>query len=125
MAPPEVSALPDGGTVADLEASGDVVLAVGGFAGVSAAKTGAVPIDSANAVSATRRNISRSFLSLHANNAFGTFNVSFLWGAVRKSAATKRALTSSWSANAFRFNVRAAIPVEHGSDHVSLTHDSA
>jgi len=77
LAPPEVSALPDGGLVADLDASGDVVLAVGGFAGVSAAKTGAIPIDSAKAVSATRRNISDSFLSLHANNAFGTFNVSF------------------------------------------------
>ena len=37
LAPPEVSALPEGGTVADLDASGDVVFAVGGFVGVSAA----------------------------------------------------------------------------------------
>jgi len=36
--------LPDGGTVADLEASGGVALAVGG---VSAANTGAIPMDSA------------------------------------------------------------------------------
>jgi hypothetical protein len=55
LAPPEVSALPDGGTVADLDASGDVVLAVGGFMGVSAAKTGAIPRNSANAVNAIRR----------------------------------------------------------------------
>jgi hypothetical protein len=37
LAPPEVSALPDGGMVADLDASGDVVFAVGGLVGVSAA----------------------------------------------------------------------------------------
>jgi hypothetical protein len=57
-----VSALPDGGMVADLDASGDVVLAVGGFAGVSAAKTGAMPMDSAKAVNARRRIMSGSFL---------------------------------------------------------------
>ena len=62
MAPPEVSALPDGGTVADLDASGDVVLAAGGFAGVSAAKTGAIPMDNVKAVNAKRRIISGSFL---------------------------------------------------------------
>jgi len=62
LAPPEVSALPDGGTVADLDASGDVVLAAGGFAGVSAAKTGAIPMDSTRAVNARRRIISNSFL---------------------------------------------------------------
>jgi hypothetical protein len=33
VAPPEVSALPDGGMVADLDASGDVVFAVGGLVG--------------------------------------------------------------------------------------------
>jgi hypothetical protein len=45
VAPPEVSGLPDGGTVADLDASGDTVFAVGGVDGdeVSAAKTGVSP----------------------------------------------------------------------------------
>ena len=62
MAPPDVSALPEGGTVADLDASGDVVLAAGGFAGVSAAKTGAIPMDNVKAVNAKRRIISGSFL---------------------------------------------------------------
>jgi hypothetical protein len=62
LAPPEVSALPEGGIVADLDASGDVVLAVGGFVGVSAAKTGAIPMDSTKAVHARRRIISNSFL---------------------------------------------------------------
>ena len=62
MAPPEVSALPDGGTVADLDASGDVVLAAGGFAGVSAAKTGAIPMDNVKAANAKMRIISGSFL---------------------------------------------------------------
>jgi hypothetical protein len=33
VAPPEVSAFPDDGIVADLEASGEVVLPVGGFVG--------------------------------------------------------------------------------------------
>jgi len=51
----EVSALPDGGTVADLDASGDVVFAVGGLVGVSAAKTGAIPMESAKAANARRR----------------------------------------------------------------------
>jgi hypothetical protein len=63
VAPPEVSALPEGGTVADLEASGDVVLAVGGCVDVSAAKTGAIPMESAKAVNARRRVITSSFLS--------------------------------------------------------------
>jgi len=60
VAPPEVSALPDGGTVAALEASGDVVLAVGGRVDVSAAKAGAIPMESAKAVNATRRIILKS-----------------------------------------------------------------
>jgi hypothetical protein len=55
LAPPEVSALPDCGIVADLDASGDVVLAVGGLVGVSAAKTGAIAMESVNAVSEIRR----------------------------------------------------------------------
>ena len=58
LAPPEVSALPDGGMVADLDASGDVVFAVGGCVDVSAAKTGAIPMESAKAVKARRRVIS-------------------------------------------------------------------
>jgi hypothetical protein len=62
-APPEVSALPDGGTVADLDASGDVVLAVGGCVDVSAAKTGAIPMESAKAVNPRKRIISKSPLS--------------------------------------------------------------
>ena len=61
LAPPEVSALPDGGTVADLDASGEVVLAVGGCVDVSAAKTGAIPMDSAKAVNAKRRVMSGPF----------------------------------------------------------------
>jgi len=55
LAPPEVSALPKDGTVADLDASGDVVPAVGGFVGVSAARTGAIDMDNVNAVSEIRR----------------------------------------------------------------------
>jgi hypothetical protein len=62
LAPPEVSALPDGGTVAELDASGDVVLVVGGLVGVSAARTGAIAMDSVNAVSEIRRIMSLSFL---------------------------------------------------------------
>jgi hypothetical protein len=62
LAPPEVSALPDGGMVADLDASGDVVFAVGGLVGVSAAKTGAIPMESAKAANARRRVMSSSFL---------------------------------------------------------------
>jgi hypothetical protein len=62
VAPPEVSVLPDGGTVADLDASGDVVLAVGGWVDVSAAKTGTIPMDSAKAVIARTRVMSGSFL---------------------------------------------------------------
>jgi hypothetical protein len=54
-APPEVSALPDSGLVADLDASGDVVLAAGGLFVVSAAKAGAIPIDSTKAVDARNR----------------------------------------------------------------------
>jgi hypothetical protein len=61
LAPPEVSALPEGGTVADLDASGDVVLAVGGCVDVSAAKTGAIPMESAKAVNARRRVITSTF----------------------------------------------------------------
>jgi hypothetical protein len=60
VAPPEVSAFPDGGTVADLDDSGDVVLAVGGCVDVSAAKTGAIPMESAMTVNARRRVISIS-----------------------------------------------------------------
>src|SRR5262249_25410156 len=62
LAPAEVSALPDGGTVADLDASGDVVLAVGGFVGVSAAKVAAIPMDKTKAVVASKRIMSLSFL---------------------------------------------------------------
>ena len=63
-APPEVSARPDGGIVADLDASGDVVLAVGGFVGCdefSVAIAGANPMASAVAVIARRRVMSPSF----------------------------------------------------------------
>jgi len=56
--------LPDGGIVADLDASGDVVLAVGGFVGCdefSVAIAGANPMASAVAVIARRRVMSPSF----------------------------------------------------------------
>jgi hypothetical protein len=57
VAPPEVSALPDGGMVADLDASGDTVSAVGGLVGdeVSPAITGVNPMASAVTVIARRR----------------------------------------------------------------------
>jgi hypothetical protein len=64
VAPPEVSALPDGGTVADLDASGDVVFAVGGWVGgdeFSVAIAGANPMASAVTVIARRRVMSSSF----------------------------------------------------------------
>ena len=52
VAPPEVLALPDGGTVADLDASGDTVFAVGGADGdeVSAASTGVTPMLNATTI---------------------------------------------------------------------------
>jgi hypothetical protein len=54
VVPPEVSALPEGGTVADLDASGDTVFAVGGADGdeVSAASTGVTPMLNATAINA-------------------------------------------------------------------------
>ena len=67
MAPPEVSALPEGGTLADLDASGGVALAAGGLVGVSAAKAVANPTDSTKAVEAIRRIISE-LLSLPASD---------------------------------------------------------
>jgi hypothetical protein len=70
LAPPEVSALPEGGIVADLDASGDVVLAVGGFVGVSAAKTGAIPMDSTKAVHPRRRIICKLLFYAQADNAW-------------------------------------------------------
>src|SRR6185312_1549427 len=57
-APPEVSALPDCGMVADLDASGGTVFAVGGFEGgneFSVAITGVNPMASAVTVIARRR----------------------------------------------------------------------
>ena len=78
LAPPEVSALPDGGTVADLDASGDVVLVVGGLVGVSAAKTGAIAMESVNAVSEIRRIMSSSFLP--HEQRFGFLSVSLQVG---------------------------------------------
>ena len=59
-----MSALPDGGTVADLDASGDTVFAVGGWVGgdeLSVAMAGANPIASAVTVIARRRVMSSSF----------------------------------------------------------------
>jgi hypothetical protein len=63
VAPPEVSAPPDGGVVADLDASGGTLLSVGGADGdeVSAAKTGVNPMANATAVNARRRVMSVSF----------------------------------------------------------------
>ena len=64
VAPPEVSALPDCGMVADLDASGDTVLAVGGLVGgdeLSVAIAGANPMASAVTVIARRRVMSFSF----------------------------------------------------------------
>jgi hypothetical protein len=64
VAPPDVSALPDCGMVADLEASGVVVLAVGGFVGCdefSVAIAGVKPIANAVTVIARRRVMSSSF----------------------------------------------------------------
>jgi hypothetical protein len=58
VAPPEVSALPDCGMVADLDASGGTVFAVGGFEGgneFSVAITGVNPMASAVTVIARRR----------------------------------------------------------------------
>jgi len=62
VAPPEVSAPPEGVLVADLEASGEVVLAVGGLFEVSPAKTGPIPIESTKALNARARIMSQ-FLS--------------------------------------------------------------
>jgi hypothetical protein len=64
-APPEVSALPDCGIVADLNASGDVVFAVGGFDGcneLSVAIAGTNPKAMAITVITRRRVMSSSFL---------------------------------------------------------------
>ena len=64
VAPPEVSALPDGGMVADLDASRDVVFAVGGLVGgdeYSVAMAGANPMVSTVTVIARRRVMSSSF----------------------------------------------------------------
>jgi hypothetical protein len=64
VAPPEVSALPDCGMVADLDASGDTVFAVGGLVGgdeLSVAIAGANPMASAVTVIARRRVMSFSF----------------------------------------------------------------
>jgi hypothetical protein len=62
VAPPEVSALPDGGVVAPLDVSGGTLLSVGGADGdeVSAAKTGVNPMANATAVNAMRRVMSSS-----------------------------------------------------------------
>src|SRR5215831_6503094 len=81
LAPPEVSALPDGGTVADLDASGDVVLVVGGLVGVSAAKTGAMAMERVNAVSEIRRIMPSSFLP--HEQRFGFASVSLEAGGTR------------------------------------------
>ena len=65
VAPPEVSALPDCGMVADLDASGGTVFAVGGFEGgneFSVAITGVNPMASAVTVIARRR-VMTSFFS--------------------------------------------------------------
>ena len=64
VAPPEVSALPDCGMVADLDASGDTVLTVGGLVGgeeLSVAIAGANPMARAVTVIARRRVMSSSF----------------------------------------------------------------
>jgi hypothetical protein len=64
VAPPEVSALPDYGMVADLDASGDTVLAVGGLVvgdELSVAIAGANPMARAVTVIARRRVMSSSF----------------------------------------------------------------
>ena len=64
VAPPEVSALPDCGMVADLDASGVTVLAVGGLVGgeeLSVAIAGANPMARAVTVAARRRVMSSSF----------------------------------------------------------------
>ena len=64
VAPPEVSALPDGGMVADLDASGGTVFAVGGLVGgneSSVAIAGVNPMASAVPVIGRRRFMSSSF----------------------------------------------------------------
>jgi hypothetical protein len=64
VAPPEVSALPDCGMVADLDASGDTVLAVGGLVvgdELSVAIAGANPMARAVTVIARRPVMSSSF----------------------------------------------------------------
>jgi hypothetical protein len=63
VAPPEASALPDCGMVADLDASGDVVFAVGGFVGcdeLSVAMAGVNPMAKAVTVIARRRVMSNN-----------------------------------------------------------------
>jgi hypothetical protein len=54
-APPDVSALPDGGTVASFAASDDTPGPVGSFPESSAASAGARPSNNATAVDAKRR----------------------------------------------------------------------
>ena len=53
LAPPDVSALPVGRMVADLDASGDVTLVVGGCVDVSAAKIGVAPMTNTEIAIAT------------------------------------------------------------------------
>jgi formate-dependent phosphoribosylglycinamide formyltransferase (GAR transformylase) len=63
VAAPEVSAVPDCGMVADLDASGDTVFAVGGLVGgdeFSVATAGTTPMASAMVVVARRRVMSFS-----------------------------------------------------------------
>ena len=67
-----MSALPDGGTVADLDASGDTVFAVGGWVGgdeFSVARAGTNPMASAVTLIARRRVMTSSFLLPITNNA--------------------------------------------------------
>ena len=80
VAPPEVSAPPDCGVVADLDTSGDVVLAVGGLVGCdefSVAMAGANATARAVAVIARTRVMSCSFPIANYGERFGLQNVRF------------------------------------------------
>jgi hypothetical protein len=89
LAPPDVSALPVGGMVADLDASGDVALVVGGCVDVSAAKIGVAPMTNTAIAIAKRRVISCTFLVVDDAQRFGLKkvhrslvrrNVALSWG---------------------------------------------
>jgi hypothetical protein len=91
-----VSALPDCGIVADFDASGDVVLAVGGLVGVSAARTGAIAMESVNAVSEIRRTIFSSFLPLTERPTF-LAGIRFVGSGENARRSRNRVMRNYWT----------------------------